>query len=58
MPDISRDPKSDAGHGFSVLPEAGKPESPRALRAPLNTTGIFAVQHLRVGYLWLNSMQL
>jgi hypothetical protein len=33
MPDISRDPKSDAGHGFSVLPEARKPEFVRALRA-------------------------
>jgi hypothetical protein len=58
MPDISRDPKSDAGHGFSVLPEAGKPESVPRAAAALIKTGIFAVQHLRMRQVWLNSMQL
>jgi hypothetical protein len=58
MPDISRDPKSDAGHGFSVLPGAGKPEFVGTPAGALNTTGIFAVQHLRMGPVWLNSMQL
>jgi hypothetical protein len=45
---MSRDPKNDAGHGFSVLPKARKPEfAPECLDA-LITTGIFAVQHLRL----------
>jgi hypothetical protein len=58
MPDMSRDPKNDAGHGFSVLPKARKPEfTPEYLDA-LITTGIFAVQHLRLWPVWLNSMQL